>query len=97
MGVRNAPPHAGSMLESLRGLGYAPSTALADLVDNSIAANAGEVAVHLEWAGPENWVRIVDDGDGMDDAALEGACDRYRGPADPIPDDVGNTGKEHEA
>ena len=57
------------MLESLRGLGYAPPTALADLVDNSIAANAGDVAVHLEWAGPESWVRIVDDGDGMDDAA----------------------------
>lgn len=71
MGVRNAPPHAGSMLESLRGLGYAPPTALADLVDNSIAANSREVAIHLEWAGPESWVRIVDDGDGMDDAALE--------------------------
>ena len=71
MAVRNAPPHAGSMLESLRGLGYTPPTAIADLVDNSIAANARDVAVHLEWAGPESWVRIVDDGDGMDDAALE--------------------------
>lgn len=27
MGMRNAPPHAGSMLESLRGLGYASATA----------------------------------------------------------------------
>lgn len=71
MGVRNAPPYAGSMLESLRGLGYSLPTALADLVDNSIAANSNEVAVQLEWAGPESWVRIVDDGDGMDDAALE--------------------------
>ncbi len=71
MGVRNAPPHAGSMLESLRGLGYAPPTALADLVDNSITANSSEVAIHLEWGGPESWIRIVDDGDGMDDAALE--------------------------
>lgn len=71
MAVRNAPPHAGSMLESLRGLGYAPPTALADLVDNSITANSSEVAIHLEWAGPESWIRIVDDGDGMDDAALE--------------------------
>ena len=71
MGARNAPPHAGSMLESLRGLGYTPPTALADLVDNSIAANAATVAVHLQWAGRESWVRIVDDGHGMDDAALE--------------------------
>ncbi len=59
------------MLESLRGLGYTLPTALADLVDNSIAANASDVVVQLEWAGPQSWVRIVDDGDGMDDAALE--------------------------
>lgn len=71
MGVRNAPPHAGSMLESLRGLGYALPTALADLVDNSIAAKSTEVEIQLEWAGDESWVRIVDDGQGMDDAALE--------------------------
>ena len=71
MGVRNAPPHAGSMLESLRGLGYAPTTALADLIDNSIAANSSTVSICLEWGGAESWVRIIDDGDGMDDAALE--------------------------
>lgn len=71
MGIRNAPPHAGSMLESLRGLGYAPATALADLIDNSIAANSSEVSIQFEWAGPQSWIRIVDDGDGMDDAALE--------------------------
>lgn len=71
MRVRNAPPHAGSMLESLRGLGYAPPTALADLIDNSITANSTEVGIHIEWAGSESWVRIVDDGDGMDDSALE--------------------------
>lgn len=59
------------MLESLRGLGYAPHTALADLVDNSIAADAREVALHFEWAAQDSWVRIVDNGNGMDDAALE--------------------------
>lgn len=71
MNVRNAPPHAGSMLESLRGLGYVPATALADLIDNSIAAQAADVAVQFEWKDSESWVRVVDDGDGMDDAALE--------------------------
>ncbi len=59
------------MLESLRGLGYGPATALADIVDNSIAAGADNVAIQLEWAESESWVRIVDDGDGMDDAELE--------------------------
>lgn len=71
MGVRNAPPHASSMVESLRGLGYAPATAIADLIDNSVTANARKVAICLEWAGERSWVRIVDDGDGMDDPTLE--------------------------
>ena len=71
MGVRNAPPRTGYMLESLRGLGYTPATALADLVDNSISANSEKICVHFEWAGAKSWVRIVDDGDGMDDATLE--------------------------
>jgi anti-sigma regulatory factor (Ser/Thr protein kinase) len=71
MGVRNVPPHAGSMLESLRGLGYALPTALADLVDNSVSAGAKDVRIHLEWSGKQSWVRIIDDGVGMDDAALE--------------------------
>jgi len=71
MGVRNVPPHAGSMIESLRGLGYAPPTALADLIDNSIAANCSEVDVQLEWAGQDSWLSITDDGVGMDDASLE--------------------------
>lgn len=70
MGSRNAPPQAGSMLESLRGLGYTPATALADLIDNSISANSTNVSVHFEWAGPESSVRIIDDGDGMDDGNL---------------------------
>jgi hypothetical protein len=59
------------MLESLRGLGYASTTAIADLIDNSITANAREVDVHFEWAGAQSHVRILDNGDGMDDATLE--------------------------
>lgn len=59
------------MLESLRGLGYAPATALADLIDNSISAEARMVDVQFEWAGQDSWIRIVDDGNGMDDPTLE--------------------------
>lgn len=71
MGIRNAPPHAGSMLESLRGLGYTTPTALADLVDNSISAQASRVDIQFEWAEEKSWVRIIDDGFGMDDSILE--------------------------
>lgn len=70
MAVRNAPPH-NSMLESLRGLGYATPTAIADLIDNCISASATEISVQLDWAGDESWVRIIDNGIGMDDATLE--------------------------
>ncbi|MDO9520107.1 MAG: ATP-binding protein [Pseudohongiella sp.] len=71
MRVRNAPPQASLIFESLRGLGYTPATALADLIDNSISANSKEVSVHIEWADEDSWVRITDNGDGMDDSALE--------------------------
>jgi Histidine kinase-, DNA gyrase B-, and HSP90-like ATPase len=71
MAVRNAPPHAAAMLESLRGLGYSSKTALADLVDNSIAANARVVSIQFEWKGTDSWIRVCDDGVGMDDATLE--------------------------
>jgi hypothetical protein len=42
-----APPGARRLIESLRNLGYECSTAIADLVDNSIAAQASEVYVDI--------------------------------------------------
>ncbi|HEX8125175.1 MAG TPA: ATP-binding protein [Allosphingosinicella sp.] len=58
------------MLESLRGIGYSPAAAIADLIDNSIAAGAGRVRVDFEWRGRASILRITDDGRGMDRAAL---------------------------
>lgn len=66
----HAPPAASALLESLRGLGYSTHTAIADLVDNSIAAGARTVHVEFFWNGPNSVLRIVDDGRGMDEAAL---------------------------
>lgn len=71
--ICNAPPRAGMLIESLRGLGYSTATAIADIVDNSISADARRVDIHFEWAGSDSWVRISDDGLGMDDAGLEAA------------------------
>ena len=61
------------MLESLRGLGYSTSSALADILDNSISAGASTVRVDFTWDGPRSTVRILDDGAGMNDAELESA------------------------
>lgn len=73
MNVRNAPPHAEALVESLRGLGYTTATALADIIDNSISAGANNVDLHFEWDEHRSWIRITDDGSGMDDVALETA------------------------
>ena len=45
LNIRKSPPRATAMLESLRGLGYSTSSALADIIDNSISAGATEVRV----------------------------------------------------
>lgn len=66
----HAPPAASAMLEALRGLGYSTEAAIADLIDNSIAAGARHVRIDFLWDGPASVVRIVDDGRGMDDRTL---------------------------
>lgn len=73
MGIRNAPPHSEAMLESLRGLGYTTATALADIIDNSISADADTVDIQFDWAGPESRITVLDNGVGMTDAELETA------------------------
>ena len=61
------------MIEALRGLGYSTATALADLVDNSIAAGSGNVDLTFVWKGADSHITIQDDGRGMDDAGLDRA------------------------
>lgn len=58
------------MLESLRGVGYTPETAIADLIDNSIAARARNIWIEFIWRGPESAIRVLDDGHGMDEVRL---------------------------
>lgn len=61
------------MIEALRGLGYSLPTALADVIDNSIAAGADLVDVGFTWAGRESCVSVLDNGRGMDARELFGA------------------------
>lgn len=63
-------PRASSTIETLRSVGYSPETALADLVDNSITAGAKTVELHFEWAGPESFITVIDDGRGMSSPEL---------------------------
>jgi hypothetical protein len=61
------------MIEALRGLGYTPGTALADLIDNSISAGATEVQLTFDWKGPMSTITVLDNGNGMDELGLERA------------------------
>ncbi|WP_445005645.1 ATP-binding protein [Halomonas mongoliensis] len=61
------------MLESLRAYGYSLNSAVADLIDNSITANAKNVWITLRWKGECSWISIRDDGDGMTEEQLSRA------------------------
>jgi hypothetical protein len=65
-----AAPGAGALVESLRSVGYSLSTAIADIVDNSITANATNVRVEFFWDHQNATVAILDDGTGMTEDAL---------------------------
>lgn len=70
---RHAPPRAAAMMEALRGLGYSTATALADIIDNSIAAGAKAVDLTFDWNGKQTRILIEDDGRGMSAEELDSA------------------------
>lgn len=67
------PPKPPALLKSLRGLGYSPKTAIADLVDNSLTARATHISIEFVWDDVAPQIRILDNGKGMSQAELEGA------------------------
>lgn len=66
------PPHAASLLESMRSIGYTLDSALADLIDNSISAHSKEI--RIEFRPTDNpYIAIIDDGKGMSHDVLQNA------------------------
>lgn len=61
----DAAPRAEALVESLRSFGYSPETALADLLDNSLSAQALNIDVDFHWERGDSHVAVIDDGDGM--------------------------------
>lgn len=66
----DATPHAGSLIQSLRDIGYSCETALADIIDNSITAGARNVDVLSNATAEEPAVAVLDDGSGMSRSEL---------------------------
>ena len=61
----NLPPSAASLSASLRDIGYTLETAIADLVDNSIAAGARNVDIYCDPGAVSPALAVIDDGCGM--------------------------------
>jgi len=67
------PPSAASLSASLRDLGYSLETAVADLIDNSISAEASEIQIFCDISRKNPVLAILDNGLGMDDKRLVAA------------------------
>lgn len=66
-------PSASRLTNSLRDIGYDFAAALADVIDNSVAAGATEVDVEIVFEGVKSYVLIADNGHGMGEAELHEA------------------------
>ena len=60
-----AKPNPKSTINSYRSFGYNLSTAISDIIDNSISANANEIRLDYKWNGQESFISIWDNGVGM--------------------------------
>ncbi|MGC4130282.1 MAG: ATP-binding protein [Bergeyella sp.] len=60
-----AKPNPKSTINSYRSFGYNLSTAIADIIDNSISANATEIRLEYKWDGQNSFISIFDNGTGM--------------------------------
>jgi signal transduction histidine kinase len=61
----DATPHAASLIQSLRDLGYSCRTAIADIIDNAITAEARRVDILCDAQSEEPIMAVLDDGIGM--------------------------------
>lgn len=86
------PPDPERVMEGLRDTGYNFNTALADIIDNSIAADATriDISIDLNPRG-EVSVYIVDNGTGMDEEGLQNAM-RYGSKQREDPSSLGKFG-----
>lgn len=87
--LHHLPPSAASLTASLRDLGYSLETAIADLIDNSISADATEIQIFCDMTRSSPVLVVADNGCGMTEAEAiaamrHGATDprQKRGPKD---------------
>ena len=72
----NMPPFAPVLMESTRAMGYNLESAVADIIDNSIAAQATNVNIHFSPYDAVPYISILDNGIGMTEDEINDAM-RY--------------------
>lgn len=68
--IVNIIPHASSLIESMRSIGYSFETAIADIIDNSISAEADLIKIYLRESNNVPYIQIMDNGWGMEEDEL---------------------------
>ena len=71
--IKTIIPPATSLLKGLRAIGYNFSTAVADIIDNSITAQANEIKMYFDPLDETPYFLIFDNGYGMNASELENA------------------------
>lgn len=67
----NLPPYAPTLMESTRAIGYSIEAAIADIIDNSIAAEANQI--DIDFFPINAYISILDNGTGMTESELQNA------------------------
>ena len=88
----SSPPAASALMESTRCIGYSFESAMADIIDNSISANAGNIWI-TSIPDEDPYVSILDDGEGLSSTELQEAMRYGSDPgAERSSDDLGRFG-----
>ena len=70
MKTKTLPPYAPTLIESTRAIGYSLEASVADIIDNSIAANAKNIDINF-FPINDPYIAILDDGNGMTEKEID--------------------------
>jgi hypothetical protein len=84
-------PSARRLMSSMRDLGYEFSDAVAEIVDNSIQAQANFIQVELKFDGLDSYLTVADNGIGMSPSEIKEAM-RFGSSRDYAQNDLGKFG-----
>ena len=85
-------PNPAALVESLRAFPYSPSSAIADLIDNSITAKARVIRINGHWNNGNPTIEVIDNGKGMDMECLQEAL-RFAGEGPGATRDLSDLGR----